>query len=174
DLKNILKDNSFDAHLVFDENIQGIDDKSLINISKKENRIFLTMDLDFSDIREGCNPIISRCGNHFSYNEIHSQVRNKISNHENREYTYVFEHFGKYDEENKAVLTALTNEMERRLNIEMQALIDKYENCKTVNSYKGTGYVSRKERERRESFRTPDYKAKIQSIVKVVKSEIGG
>ncbi|MDH5716947.1 MAG: DUF5615 family PIN-like protein [Spirochaetia bacterium] len=52
DLKNILKDNSFDAHLVFDENIQGIDDKSLINISKKENRIFLTMDLDFSDIRE--------------------------------------------------------------------------------------------------------------------------
>lgn len=29
------------------------------------------------DNREGCNPLISRCGNHFSYNKIHSQVRNK-------------------------------------------------------------------------------------------------
>jgi len=126
------------------------------------------------DNREGCNPIISRCGNHFSYNKIHSQVRNKISNHENREYTFIFEHFGKYDEKNKAALTALTNEMERWLNIEIQALIDKYENCKIVNSYKGTSYVSRKERERRELFRTPEHKAKIQSIVKAVKSEIGG
>ena len=31
------------------------------------------------DNREGCNPVISRCGNHFSYNAIHSQIRNKIS-----------------------------------------------------------------------------------------------
>ena len=126
------------------------------------------------DNREGCNPIISRCGNHFSYNKIHSQVRNKISNHENREYTFIFEHFGKYDEKNKAALTALTNEMERWLKIEIQALIDKYENCKIVNSYKGTGYINKKERERRESLRTPEHKTKIQRIVKTVKSEIGG
>ena len=51
------------------------------------------------DNREGCNPIISRCGNHFSYNKIHSQVRNKIDGHEDYEYTYVFDHFGQYSED---------------------------------------------------------------------------
>jgi len=30
------------------------------------------------DNREGCNPVISRAGNHFSYNKIHSQVRNTL------------------------------------------------------------------------------------------------
>ena len=48
------------------------------------------------DTREGCNPLISRCGNHFSYNKIHSQVRNKIELHEQWRYTYVFDHFDEY------------------------------------------------------------------------------
>jgi hypothetical protein len=48
------------------------------------------------DNREGCNPMISRCGNHFSYNRIHSQVRNKLPDHESWDYTYVFEHFEVY------------------------------------------------------------------------------
>lgn len=30
------------------------------------------------DNRDGCNPIISRIGNHFSHNKIHSQMRNKL------------------------------------------------------------------------------------------------
>lgn len=51
------------------------------------------------DNREGCNPIISRCGNHFSYHKIHSQVRNKIGDHEDREYTYVFDHFDDYTDD---------------------------------------------------------------------------
>src|ERR1700739_1933196 len=37
------------------------------------------------DNRDGCNPLISRCGNHFSYNKIHSQIRNKITDHESRD-----------------------------------------------------------------------------------------
>jgi len=54
------------------------------------------------DNREGCNPVISRCGNHFSYNKIHSQVRNKIEGYEKYEYTYIFDHFGQYsDDENE-------------------------------------------------------------------------
>jgi len=40
----------FDSHSVFDENIQGIDDDSLIEIASKENRILITLDLDFSNI----------------------------------------------------------------------------------------------------------------------------
>jgi hypothetical protein len=31
------------------------------------------------DNNAGCNPVISRAGNHFSYNEMHSQVRNKVT-----------------------------------------------------------------------------------------------
>jgi len=50
------------------------------------------------DNREGCNPIISRGGNHFSYNNIHSQIRNKIANHESFNYKYYFDHFDKYTE----------------------------------------------------------------------------
>ena len=59
------------------------------------------------DNREGCNPMISRCGNHFSYNEIHSQVRNKIPNHEDRDYTYVFEHFVDYPKDDKKLGSGL-------------------------------------------------------------------
>lgn len=70
------------------------------------------------DNREGCNPLISRCGNHFSYNEIHSQIRNKIIAHETRDYTYVFEHFDSYSEnpEERRVSIDRINEMERWLN----------------------------------------------------------
>jgi len=126
------------------------------------------------DNREGCNPIISRCGNHFSYNDIHSQMKNKTENHESWEYTFIFEHFGKYDKEKIKAGVSLINEMERWLNVEIQELIENNKNCELKNIYRAAGYISRKERERRESFRTPEHKRKIQSIVKAVKSEIGG
>jgi len=41
------------------------------------------------DNREGCNPVISRAGNHFSYNKIHSQVRNKIGEKKYRRTTLI-------------------------------------------------------------------------------------
>jgi hypothetical protein len=50
-------------------------------IEKDKNNIKLYVGKT-GDNREGCNPLISRCGNHFSYNKIHSQVRNKIVDHE--------------------------------------------------------------------------------------------
>ena len=40
------------------------------------------------DNRAGCNPVISRVGNHFSHNKIHSQIRNKIGDTENYDYKY--------------------------------------------------------------------------------------
>ena len=69
------------------------------------------------DNREGCNPLISRCGNHFLYNKIHSQIRNKIQNHEERDYTYVFEHFNDYPEDDTMRRECIDkiNEMERWL-----------------------------------------------------------
>lgn len=48
------------------------------------------------DNNDGCNPVFSRCGNHFSYNAIHSQVGNKLDDHESRECTYLFDHFDDY------------------------------------------------------------------------------
>ena len=73
------------------------------------------------DNREGCNPLISRCGNHFSYNKVHSQIRNKLDDHEEKEYTYIFNHFGAYieDSEERKPLIDMINEMERFLNEEI-------------------------------------------------------
>jgi len=121
------------------------------------------------DNREGCNPIISRCGNHFSYNKIHSQIRNKIKKHENYEYSYVFEHFGKYpkDSETRKKQVDQINEMERWLNLEIQKLSkSKYE---VLNPYKGTGYIKPIEKTHRASFHTKMNELKIMGIVEEVK-----
>ncbi len=126
------------------------------------------------DNREGCNPIISRCGNHFSYNKIHSQVRNKIENHEELEYTYVFDHFGGYpeDKDERRDKIDQINEIERWLNLEMQKLSDSIENCAVENVYKGTGYISKSENAKRELFHTKINERKIMSIVDAVSDEI--
>ena len=126
------------------------------------------------DNREGCNPLISRCGNHFSYNKIHSQVRNKLADHENREYTYVFDHFGRYVEQKteRRRLVNQVNEMERWLNQEIKKLADCYEHCELINEYKGIGHVPKNVKRQRKSFRTPRNGKKIDGIVRAVELEI--
>lgn len=125
------------------------------------------------DNREGCNPLISRCGNHFSYNKIHSQVRNKLSNHEEKQYTYVFDHFGDYveDEEIRKPLIDMINEMERFLNQEIAKLAEKIPKCTLHSPYKGT-WISRAEKARRAEFRTHENSIKIQDIVNMTKQII--
>ncbi|MGC4367986.1 hypothetical protein [Hydrogenophaga sp. R2] len=127
------------------------------------------------DNREGCNPLISRCGNHFSYNEIHSQVRNKIPDHESRDYTYVFEHFDDYhaDEAARRVSIDRINEMERWLNQEVQTLVAKKNDLKLLNEYRGQSHVARLERAKRAGFRTAAAKAKIDSLIAAVEAEVG-
>lgn len=51
-IKQIFLENNLDAQTVFDENINGCDDDSLINKCREEGRILVTLDLDFSDIRK--------------------------------------------------------------------------------------------------------------------------
>ena len=127
------------------------------------------------DNREGCNPVISRCGNHFSYNKIHSQVRNKIPDHEHREYTYVFDHFDEYsddiDERREAI--DKINEMERWLNEEIQGLVNGAGDTELLNRHSGNGHVRKSERIKRSAFRTEEAKRKIAGIVAEVKSELG-
>ncbi len=131
------------------------------------------------DNREGCNPMISRCGNHFSYNKIHSQIRNIIKNlgenHEGCEYTYAFDHFGKYTENksNRKKLVDQINEMERWLNQEIQKITkEKNTNrCIVANPFKGD-HVNKTNKQDREKFRTEENKRKIESIVNAVNREV--
>jgi hypothetical protein len=139
--------------------------------SKKDTKLYVGKT---GDNREGCNPIISRCGNHFSYNNIHSQIRNKIKDHEKWDYTYVFDHFGLYSNkrsENKKLVDEI-NEMERWLNSEIQLLSKSIMNCKVINPHKGKSRINKDEKENRISFHTKENELKIHGICEAVKAEI--
>jgi hypothetical protein len=125
------------------------------------------------DNREGCNPVISRCGNHFSYNKIHSQIRNKLPDHERREYTYVFDHFHEYSDDTSRRRQAVEriNEMERWLNEEVQILA-RETGVELLNRFLGRSRLNSAERAKRSTFRSVDAKRKIDAIVAEVRAEI--
>lgn len=114
--------------------------------------------------------MISRCGNHFSYNAIHSQVRNKLDDHEAREYIYIFDHFDDYHEESAARRASIDriNEMERWLNEELQAAFSSRKGVELLNAHRGSGYRSATEKAKRKAFRTPACGKKIRGIVAAV------
>ncbi|WP_395598915.1 hypothetical protein AB4P95_10200 [Pseudomonas sp. A1437] len=126
------------------------------------------------DNRDGCNPLISRCGNHFSYNQIHSQVRNKIIDHEDRDYTYVFEPIDDYPagKESRRECIDKINELERWLNKEIQVLVKGKENVILINPYSGKHVSSHAERSKRQALRTDGLAAVINTLVAAVASEI--
>lgn len=125
------------------------------------------------DNNDGCNPVISRCGNHFSYNDIHSQVRNKLENHEDREYSYVFDHFDDYHEQKseRRVCVDRINEMERWLNEEIQASLASKANVELLNPFRGVGCVPANERAKRKAFRTAQCEQKIKALVAAVEAK---
>jgi len=127
------------------------------------------------DNREGCNPIISRCGNHFSYNNIHSQIRNKIANHESHRYTYIFDHFGSYAPSAARRRTSVDkiNEIERWLNSLIAELIKSRSSIILLNPHKGAAWLSAAERKKRAVFRTPATKKKLAAIVSATKKRLG-
>ncbi|MFT4802136.1 MAG: hypothetical protein ACI93N_001912 [Flavobacteriaceae bacterium] len=98
------------------------------------------------DNRDGCNPVISRVGNHFSHNKIHSQIRNRIGVTENYNYEYFYCHFGEYHSEIELRKTSRkkTNELEREFNriVQKKMDINKFE---LINPFKGN-HVSKSER----------------------------
>lgn len=130
------------------------------------------------DNSKGCNPIISRCGNHFSHNKIHSQIRNNLEAHEDWQYTYAFEHFDPYPQCEKARTECLAriNEMERWLNKMIQKLAEvcPRDQVEVLNPYHGRGHVTTDERKRRNAFRTDEAKKKLKLVVDAVKRILGG
>ena len=51
DADALLRAGGHDCHSVFSENIVGCSDEGLIEVCRREQRILVTLDLDFSDIR---------------------------------------------------------------------------------------------------------------------------
>jgi len=126
------------------------------------------------DNREGCNPLISRCGNHFSYNKIHSQVRNKLTDHEARVYTYIFDHFDDYveDENKRRESIDRINEMERWLNEKIQEGVRGFACCELLNPYSGGGWKGEGKRRKRSAHRTWEAEEKLNGIVDEVMKEL--
>lgn len=119
------------------------------------------------DNRSGCNPIISRCGNHFSYNKIHSQPRNKIKNHENYTYKYYFVHFDKYADnlDNRESINKI-NEMERWLNQKIQNVLkDNFElKIEILNPLKSKKIIGK--------YRTGKNEKKLNELIEYVINDI--
>ena len=124
------------------------------------------------DNREGCNPVISRCGNHFSYNRIHSQLRNKLPDHEARDYTYVFEHFDDYHDDLARRRTAIDriNEIERWVNTRIATLLRDRPSCTLLNPYTGRGHVRAPQQQLRDAFRTQETTQKIDALINAVEN----
>lgn len=102
------------------------------------------------DNRDGCNPIISRIGNHFSHNKIHSQIRNKISETTLFDYKVFYATFGQYNNQIQKIDKAKVNELERQLNRNIQSNLETVDNVEFLNPYKGVGVSKKKENERQQ------------------------
>jgi hypothetical protein len=120
------------------------------------------------DNREGCNPVISRAGNHFSYNKIHSQIRNKLDAAPHLfdyEYFYItIDAYSDGDAKRKNKVDVV-NEMERATNRELtRRLSPRFQNC-LLNEYKGVGYLRAEEQEARQVLMSPDRKQLVLALV---------
>lgn len=136
----------------------------IVWVKKAVNEIYIGKT---GDNRSGCNPLISRCGNHFSYNNIHSQIRNKIKNHENYTYKYYFVHFDKYigNSDDRESINKI-NEMERWLNQKVQEVLEKNPKfkIKILNPLKSKKII--------EKYRTVRNEEKLDELIECVTNDI--
>lgn len=131
------------------------------------------------DNREGCNPIISRAGNHFSFNKVHSQVRNKLADRSNNDpqlfdYEYFYIAVGSYNAQDAARKQSidLVNEMERALNIAAQRRLPGICSSCLLNPYKGGGALPIEQRSARQALLTTDRRESIEALVDAVWSYV--
>lgn len=120
------------------------------------------------DNRVGCNPIISRIGNHFSYNKFHSQLRNKIERPEdftnNLYKVFTLDVFDYIDDDDRKRKVDIVNEYERSVNILLQEKVGAHN---ILNSYKGK-HVNKIESKRRFDLLKSNEREKIIDFIKVV------
>ncbi len=111
------------------------------------------------DNRDGCNPIISRIGNHFSHNKIHSQLRNKLDDTTAYNYEIFYSTFGQYITKRQQLDKNRINELERELNRQIQLNLLDRQDVKLLNPYKGKS-VNKIKRQERNKLLTEDEKKK--------------
>jgi len=137
---------NFAVYIIICKPTKDNDEKKLLYVGKT------------GDNRIGCNPIISRIGNHFSFNKVHSQSRNKIQCIDNYEFEIFYDHFNEYKIDDNRDNIDEINEMERELNKRIQALINNNINFELLNKLKDKHYKTKKEIEKRLQFHTTDNK----------------
>jgi hypothetical protein len=117
------------------------------------------------DNREGCNPVISRAGNHLSFNPLHAQSRNHLGNPEHYDFDFFFTSFGPYVRPSQSRCGIdLVNQMERCLNFLAQEAFGEI-----MNPLKLSRYVPRAERDRRSRLETPKRMSQLKKLVKTVR-----
>lgn len=129
------------------------------------------------DNRDGCNPVISRAGNHFSFNDIHSQVRNKLGAppHEfDFEYFYVsFDPYDVVDADRRSKID-IVNEMERQANVLLQQELPRDDRVVLMNPYKKARRVSAEDREARALIASTDRIQVLRELVAVALQHVVG
>ena len=122
------------------------------------------------DNRVGCNPMISRAGNHLSFNPLHAQARKRVRNPEQHDFDFFYTCFGPYVPPSRSRRGVdLVNEMERQLNRIAQGAFGK----SLMNPLKGTGHVPRPEREERSKLATKARLAQLRELVGAVQRSGG-
>ncbi|MES2670370.1 MAG: hypothetical protein V4673_08160 [Pseudomonadota bacterium] len=143
-----------------------------VAIAKKQAAETLLYVGKVGDNRAGCNPMISRCGNHFSYNDKHSQIRKKITDHEEREFTFVFDHFEAFDPDEIVRKRSVDqiNEIERQLNKSLQSTLQEESFGRLLNPFLDRVRVTPEERSRRKSLIVGSTTEKIDLIIDEVRA----
>ena len=118
------------------------------------------------DNKEGCNPVISRAGNHFSFNKTHSQMRNKLpTTPEAYDFDFFYATFGQYvDPHESRSGIAIINEMERQLN----QLIQNGHVDRLLNPYQARTRLPPHDRESRATLATPERLMALEALVAAV------
>jgi hypothetical protein len=118
------------------------------------------------DNNDGCNPIISRAGNHLSFNKLHSQTRNHLGSPEEYDFDFFYTTFGGYvpKAESRDGLTVI-NVMERELNLLAQKAFPNL----LLNPVSQTSWGARARREARAQLVTPERIAKLKELIERVR-----
>lgn len=120
------------------------------------------------DNRDGCNPVISRAGNHLSFNRLHSQMRTYLKPDKPHDYDfdYFYTTFGCYipPEESRNGIDSI-NEMERRLN----RLAREAFGAILLNPYEGKTWLSAAHKTTREALATAERMDLLSQLIQKVK-----